>query len=189
MHRVNFLHWFWNHLARFYFILSEVLLWVKPTKRIHWKQIALNSLWTNRSTRNSTWIVKDDVILHSCSSFEVHIQWNRIKAANSSLRVCGERSDADEALFGCCGQIMVQIIYTREKWLLIAPYDLTHLCKVNVVTMIELPSIGSLRFRTDFWDRYRANIVTCNIVTRYKGTYGDFGERLWLFSRSFIIHG
>ena len=32
--------------------------------------------------------------------------------------------------------------------------------------MNELPVIRSLRFRTGFWDRHRANIVT-----RYKGTY------------------
>ena len=50
-------------------------------------------------------------------------------------------------------------------------------------TMNELPVIGSLRLRTDFWDRHVADIVT-----RYKGTYGerfvgtskkcDFGKRL-----------
>ena len=61
-------------------------------------------------------------------------------------------------------------------------------------TMNELPVIGSLRLRTDFWDRHVADIVT-----RYKGTYGerfvwtskkcDFGKRLWLFRSSFIIHG
>ena len=61
-------------------------------------------------------------------------------------------------------------------------------------TMNELPVIGSLRLRTDFWDRHVADIVT-----RYKGTHGerfvwtskkcDFGKRLWLFRSSFIIHG
>ena len=61
-------------------------------------------------------------------------------------------------------------------------------------TMNELPVIGSLRLRIDFWDRHVADIVT-----RYKGTYGerfvwtskkcDFGKRLWLFRSSFIIHG
>ena len=34
--------------------------------------------------------------------------------------------------------------------------------------MNELPVIGSLRLRTDFWDRHGANIVT-----RYEGTYGE----------------
>ena len=38
--------------------------------------------------------------------------------------------------------------------------------------MNELPVIGSLRLRTDFWDRHVADIVT-----RYKGTYGErFGR-------------
>ena len=57
-------------------------------------------------------------------------------------------------------------------------------------TMNELPVIGSLRLRTDFWDSHVADIVT-----RYKGTYGerfvwtskkcDFGKRLWLFLQQF----
>ena len=34
--------------------------------------------------------------------------------------------------------------------------------------MNELPVIGSLRLRTDFWDRHGANIVT-----RYEGTYSE----------------
>ena len=34
--------------------------------------------------------------------------------------------------------------------------------------MNELPVIGSLRLRTDFWDRHGANIET-----RFKGTYGE----------------
>ena len=34
--------------------------------------------------------------------------------------------------------------------------------------MNELPVIGSLRLRTDFWDRHGANKVTC-----YEGTYGE----------------
>ena len=34
--------------------------------------------------------------------------------------------------------------------------------------MNELPVIGSLRLRTDFWDRHGENIVT-----RYEGTYGE----------------
>ena len=34
--------------------------------------------------------------------------------------------------------------------------------------MNELPVIGSLRLRTDLWDRDGANIVT-----RYEGTYGQ----------------
>ena len=58
--------------------------------------------------------------------------------------------------------------------------------------MNELPILGSLRLRKGFWNSYEANIVT-----RYKGMYGerfyqrpksDFCERLWLFRRSFIIH-
>ena len=54
-------------------------------------------------------------------------------------------------------------------------------------TMNELPVIGSLRLRTDFWDRHVADIVT-----RYKGSYGerfvwtskkcDFGKRLCFFA-------
>ena len=38
----------------------------------------------------------------------------------------------------------------------------------NTETMNELPVIGSLRLRTDFWDSHGANIVT-----RYEGTYGE----------------
>ena len=34
--------------------------------------------------------------------------------------------------------------------------------------MNELPVIGSLRLRKEFWDRHRANIVT-----RYKGKYDE----------------
>ena len=34
--------------------------------------------------------------------------------------------------------------------------------------MNELPVIGSLRLRKEFWDRHGANIVT-----RYKGTCGE----------------
>ena len=36
------------------------------------------------------------------------------------------------------------------------------------IVMNELPVIGSLRLRKEFWDRLRENIVT-----RYKGTYGE----------------
>ena len=36
------------------------------------------------------------------------------------------------------------------------------------IVMNELPVIGSLRLRKEFWDRQRENIVT-----RYKGTYGE----------------
>lgn len=56
--------------------------------------------------------------------------------------------------------------------------------------MSELPVVGFLCLRKDFWDHHGANIATC-----LKEIYGerffwrpknDYGERSTLFRRSFI---
>ena len=46
--------------------------------------------------------------------------------------------------------------------------------------MNELPVIGSLRLRTDFWDRHVADIVT-----RYKGTYGE--RFVWTSKNAILV--
>ena len=47
------------------------------------------------------------------------------------------------------------------------------------IVMNELSVIGSLRLRKEFWDRQRENIVT-----RYKGTYGE--RFYWLPKKRFL---
>ena len=47
-------------------------------------------------------------------------------------------------------------------------------------TMNELPVIGSLRLRTDFWDRHVADIVI-----RYKGTYGE--RFIWTSKNAILV--
>ena len=59
--------------------------------------------------------------------------------------------------------------------------------------MNELPVIGSLSLRTDFWDHYGANIATYQKKCMANGCSdvqnNDFSERFSLFRRSFIRNG
>ena len=55
-----------------------------------------------------------------------------LKAVNSSLKICWE--PLEEALLGYRGTQTVRalMINTRGRWLLIAPYDISYPCTVNV---------------------------------------------------------
>ena len=63
----------------------------------------------------------------------------------------------------------------------------------SAVPMNELPVIGSLRLRTDFWDRHGAKKLQlarkeCMANVCLDVLKSDFGERLWLFRHNFIVN-
>ena len=76
-----------------------------------------------------------------------------------------------------CGRWEVRVVYTLSH----LTEEQKRCCRKIVIETFhrKLLVIGSLRFRTDFWDRHGANILT-----RYKGKYGEklFGrskKRFW----------
>ena len=58
-----------------------------------------------------------------------------LKAASSNLKVCWEPSDEDVTRIPLELSNYGSIINTRGRWLLIAPYNITHPCSVNIATI------------------------------------------------------
>ena len=58
-----------------------------------------------------------------------------LKATISSLKVCWEPSDEDVTRISLELSNYGAIINTWDRWLLIAPYDITYPCSVNIATI------------------------------------------------------